>query len=104
MKLRVHMKLALLLLIVCVAAVTLLAQTGRQLYVITGYASNNVLPIDVASDLIAIDDDASRAVPVAELAKGSSFITADHDRKLVIIGTYPLVVVDMNTAKPHTIP
>src|SRR6476619_7093380 len=97
MKRFLRMGLAMFALGVSVVALTVQGQTVRQLYLVTGYATNNSLPQAVASKLIAIDEGASRVVHVADLSEGASFITADHDRRLVVIGTVSLLVINMDS-------
>jgi hypothetical protein len=105
MKRFLRMRLAMFALGVSVVALTVQGQTVRQLYLVTGYATNNSLPQAVASKLIAIDEGASRVVHVADLSEGASFITADHDRRLVVIGTVSLLVINMDSpSRPRPVP
>ena len=95
----------------CVAA-ALRAQTGRQLYLLTGLATpkdNFTVPTAVYS----VDQRSQTATPVAELvgpSDGSDFVQVDHDRRLIVLGSghvkpSRLVVLSMDApTTPRSIP
>jgi hypothetical protein len=102
-------------LLIAAMNIVLVAQEGRQLYLLRGFAANNAFPFKVESALMAIDEQKSLAVRVVGLvdqAEGSNSIVSDHDRRLITIGigdetfgTKRLVVVPMDApSAPRTLP
>jgi hypothetical protein len=66
----------------------------RQLYLLTGFPVQNCCQWSVTSDLLAVDGkNGLTPVNIEHVADGSAFITANHDRKLVIVGGYSSAVL-----------
>jgi len=102
-------RIGLIVAIVASIALMLWAQTGSQLYLVTGLATPKH-PFQVPSSVLAIEEP-SLAVKVADLVdpdQGSHFVLADHDRRVIVIGSphmqpSQLVVLRMDTPeKPRT--
>ena len=100
-------------LVVFGAASVLRAQTSGQLYLVTGVQLTQDQTLKVPSAVYSVDASKRVATPVAELAgpkDGSLFVQADHDRRVIVIGSAALerermVVLSMDApSKPRSIP
>src|ERR1051326_8031760 len=96
---------------VCMVS-ALRAQTGGQLYLVTGVSFPQYVTLKVPSVVYAVDTSKRVAAPIAELVSakdGSIFVQADHDRRVIVVGSWHeesrLVVLSMDEpSKPRSFP
>jgi hypothetical protein len=90
-------KTAILICTIVLCVLTLHGQAGKQLYLVTGLVANDTLPVDVPASLITVDEVKHAAETVLDLGEGIRLLQVDHDRRLIVVGTDPgLVVINMD--------